>query len=269
MMPSAFQVGARDVKSLAPGRKLLTRNRDMKKTVIVALALVALVSAPVLAGPPAPKKAGIESGDYKWNAQEGEKIEALKLKGDVKRGKEAYEVCGACHLPSGAGRPDGTFPQLAGQYSTVLIKQMADIRGGLRDNPTMYPFAVTLSDPQELADVAAYIQTLCIPTEHGMGKGDKALLQQGKELYEKECTSCHGKNGEGDSAKFYPVLAGQHYKYLLRQVTEIRDGKRRNANPDMVKIVKKYTDRELDAVVEYMASLHMPGATCKAPAKKK
>jgi cytochrome c2 len=31
----------------------------------------------------------------------GEKIEALKLKGDAKRGEEAFEVCSACHLPSG------------------------------------------------------------------------------------------------------------------------------------------------------------------------
>ena len=35
---------------------------------------------------------------------------------------------------------------------------MADIRAGLRDNPTMYPFAATLTDAQELADVAAYIE---------------------------------------------------------------------------------------------------------------
>ncbi len=241
----------------------------MKKTLVAALAMAALISAPVFAGPPAPKKGGIETADYKWNAQEGEKIEALHKKGNVKNGQEAYEVCGACHLPSGAGRPDGTFPQLAGQHATVIIKQIADIRAGLRDNPTMYPFAVTLSDAQELADVAAYIQTLCIPTDHGKGKGDAALLKQGADLYAKECVSCHGKNGEGDSAKFYPVLAGQHYKYLLRQVTEIRDGKRRNANPDMVKIVKKYNDQQLDAVVEYMSSITMPGSMCKAGAKKK
>ena len=133
-----------------------------------SLLLIGLLSAGVaFAGPPAPKKEGIESKEYKWNAQEGEKIEALKLKGDKKNGQEAYEVCGACHLPSGAGRPDGTFPQLAGQHTTVLIKQMADIRAGLRDNPTMYPFAATLTDPQELADVATYIEGLCIPAEHG------------------------------------------------------------------------------------------------------
>lgn len=240
----------------------------MKKALVVALSL-ALAPALVYAGAPPVHQGGIEEKGYVWNAQEGEKIEALNLKGEVKAGKEAFEVCAACHLSSGAGRPDGTFPQLAGQHSTVIIKQIADIRGGLRDNPTMYPFAVTLSDAQELADVSAYIATLCIPREHGMGSKDPEMLKQGEDLYKKECTTCHGDTGAGDKAKFYPVLAGQHYKYMLRQVTEIRDGKRRNANPDMVKIVKQYTDRDLDAVVTYMSTLTMPGTLCpEKPAAK-
>ena len=249
-----------------------------------SLLTLALLSATVaFASPPAPKKGGIETKDYVWNAQEGEKIEALHKKGDAKAGRDAYEICGACHLPSGAGRPDGTFPQLAGQHTTVLIKQMADIRAGLRDNPTMYPFAITLTDPQELADTAAYISGLCIPPDHGKydsKPGDAAAgwkapadaaqqLAQGKDLYEKECKTCHGANGQGDKEKFYPVIAGQHYKYLLRQMTEIRDGKRRNANPDMVKIIKKYDDQQLVAISAYQASMTMPGAMCKGGKKKK
>lgn len=229
---------------------------------------IALIPTAVLAGPPAEKKAGIESKDYQWNAQEGEKIEALKLKGNAKAGKEGYEVCGACHLPSGAGRPDGTFPQLAGQHTTVLIKQMADIRAGLRDNPTMYPFAKELTDAQELANVSAYIESLCIPVDHGKYEGPDAAKQiaDGKAMYEKECIECHKANGEGVKDKFYPVLAGQHYKYLLRQMTEIRDGKRRNANPDMVKIIKHYDDKQLIAISAYQSSLTMPGSMCKAGA---
>ncbi len=242
----------------------------MHKALIVALS-VALTSGFAFAQAPAAKKSGIESKDYKWNAQEGEKIEALKFKGDVKAGKEGYEVCGACHLPSGAGRSDGTFPQLAGQHTTVLIKQMADIRAGLRDNPTMYPFAKELTDAQELANVAAYIQSLCIPLDHGKYEGPDADKQvaEGKAMYEKECVECHKQNGEGVKEKFFPVLAGQHYKYLLRQMTEIRDGKRRNANPDMVKIIKKYDDKQLVAISAYQSSLHMPGAMCKAKGGKK
>lgn len=228
------------------------------RLVALCTAAVALVA---FAGPPAPKKEGIEAKGYKWNAQEGEKIEALKLKGDAKAGEEAYEVCSACHLPSGAGRPDGTFPQLAGQHATVLIKQIADIRAGLRDNPIMYPFAATLTDPQELANVSAYIQTMKIPRDNGRGPGTE--LELGKKLYDRDCVKCHMKNGEGDGAKYYPVLAGQHYKYMLRQATEIRDGKRRNANPDMVKVIKAYSDKEIDAIVDYMSRLEMPEQKAK------
>jgi len=239
------------------------------KASLLSITLLGAVSVAAIsvsfAGPPAPKAAGIESKSYTWNAKEGEKLEALKLKGDKVRGEEAYEVCGACHLPSGAGRPDGTFPQLAGQHTTVLIKQMADTRAGLRDNATMYPFAVTMVDPQELADTAAYIESLCIPIDHGKYEGKDASVQieKGRTLYEKQCLECHGKNGEGNKEKFYPVIAGQHYEYLLRQMTEIRDGKRRNSNPEMVVAIKPYTNDMLVAISAYQASLKMPGAMCK------
>ena len=250
-----------------------------------SLLLIGLLSTVfALANPPAPKTEGIEGKDYKWNAQGGEKSEALSKKGDPAAGEESYETCVACHLASGAGRPDGTYPQLAGQHTTVLIKQMADIRAGLRDNPTMYPFAATLTDAQELANVAAYIEKLCIPLDHGhydskpldAGKDWKApadtgkRIAEGKLLYEQECQECHGKNGEGNKEKFYPVIAGQHYKYLLRQMTEIRNGHRRNANPDMVKVIKKYTNDQLISISAYQSSLLMPGNMCKPkPARKK
>ena len=58
-------------------------------------------------------------------------------------------------------------------------------------------------------------------------------------------------------------------------MTEIRDGHRRNANPDMVKIIKKYTMmKQLISISAYQSSLVMPGAMCKpkagaAVAKKK
>ena len=228
--------------------------RAMKIAVAsTAVLLIASVSGAQVA----PKGAGIEQDDYEWNKMEGgEKELALTLKGDIENGEEAYEICSGCHLPSGAGRPDGTFPQLAGQHPVVIIKQIADIRAGRRDNVIMYPFAVSLIDQQELADVAAYIQTLPIPTDNGVGPGTN--LDEGKRLYERDCVVCHGNQGEGDSVKFYPVLAGQHYKYMLRQIGEIAEKKRRNANPDMVKIVEKYSHEEQMAVVDYMSRLTWP-----------
>lgn len=230
----------------------------MKKISFLALVLGLIQGLPALAAAPQqPKAPGIESKDYNWNEPGGEKSEILKLKGDTERGRNAYRVCQGCHKPNGAGLSDGTYPQLAGQHATVLIKQMADIRDGRRENPKMYPFAGKhIIDMQEIADVAIYLQNMKIP--HDNGKGPGANLVRGKELYKKDCVDCHGENGEGNDKKFYPVLAGQHYKYLLRQIKNIRDGNRRNANPKMVKVVQNYSDADMDAVVDYMSRLMMP-----------
>lgn len=230
----------------------------MKKLCYLALALVLAQAAPSLAGAPQqPKAPGIESKDYVWNEQSGEKAEILKLKGDAERGRNAYRVCQGCHKPNGAGLPDGAYPQLAGQHATVLIKQMADVRDGRRENPKMFPFAGKhIIDMQEIADVAVYLQNMKIPHDNGRGPGTN--LARGKELYKNDCHSCHGDNGEGNEKKFYPVLAGQHYKYMLRQMRDIRDGKRRNANPKMVKVVQNYSDADMELVVDYMSRLSMP-----------
>ena len=70
----------------------------MKKALVVALTLTLLPATAAFAAgrDVAEKKSGIEAAGYVWNSQEGgEKIEALKLKGDVKAGKEAFEVCSA------------------------------------------------------------------------------------------------------------------------------------------------------------------------------
>ena len=193
-----------------------------------------------------------------WNVASGEKDEALHLKGDPDKGKDVYEVCSACHMPEGWGSKDGTFPQLAGQHHSVIIKQLADIRALNRDNPTMYPFALPsqIGGPQALADVVAYMAKLPMTPDNGVGPGTD--LEHGAKLYKENCVRCHGENGEGSEEKFYPRVHGQHYEYIVRQFREIRDGKRRNANPDMVKQVKEFSDRDLVAVCDYTSRIKPP-----------
>lgn len=217
------------------------------------------------------KAEGIKSNDYVWNAKDGDKVAALKLKGNIARGKKSYELCAACHLSSGSGLPNIGLPQLAGQHATVIIKQMSDLRAGLRYSPTMEPFALTRKGPQELADLAAYIESLCTPVEHGRYTGSDAnqRIAEGKVIYEEKCKLCHGSHGKGDKAWSYPVVAGQHYHYLLRQLNEIRDGTRQNSDPDMLKALKKFSDDDRIAVSAYMASLVMPGKMCPAVADMK
>lgn len=285
----------------------------------------------------------------KWRATAAEALEALDLIGDVEEGEEIYTVCAACHQPTGWGDPLGVFPQLAGQHTTVLIKQISDIRAGNRDNPTMYPFAMQIEGAQDIRDVCAYIQTLKMNPKPRVGPGgpswvlsnlrkevwpislDKIQqdvgnenfkklksieeknfkskqefldaiknligagemekhqavivenadwvtdLDLGKKLYEKNCVRCHGDHGQGNwkedppvvdgqpvevaegekEPAYYPVLAGQTYLYLIRQFSWIQIGKRRNANPDMVKQIKEFSFLDMKSVTDYAGRFEM------------
>jgi cytochrome c553 len=222
------------------------------------LLALTLIGLPLCAhGQRQPRTQGIESGDYVWNEPSPTVLEALRLKGNIVEGAKLYtERCTGCHLPSGSGLSDGTYPQLAGQHRAVVIKQFLDILEGRRENAIMYRFARGLTEPQKLADLALYIRFLKIPRKNGRGPGHN--LERGKELYERDCASCHGASGEGDAEKFFPVVAGQHYEYLLRQIHHIADGRRRNANPEMVEVVRIYSDRDREAVIDYMSRLEWP-----------
>lgn len=193
-----------------------------------------------------------------WNEGGGEQEEALTLTPNLENGIEVYEVCAACHLYEGWGQPSGTFPQLAGQLKNVTIKQLADIRAMNRDNPTMYPFALpeSIGGSQSIADVAAYIATLPMNPEPGVGPGTN--LEHGAQLYKDNCVKCHGDNGQGMGEKYYPLIQGQHYAYLMRQFEWIRDGKRRNANPDMIKQIQGFSNEDMSAVLDFVSRQKPP-----------
>ena len=89
-------------------------------------------------------------------------------------------------------------------------------------------------------------------------------LEHGKKLYADNCVRCHGADGAGDAAKYYPRIQAQHYEYLLRQYRWIKEGKRRNSNPEMVEQIKNFSDKDTMAVLDYVSRLK-PAADMIAP----
>ena len=192
-------------------------------------------------------------------AEAADEVElSLTLAPDLENGLEIYRGCAECHMPEGWGLASGLVPQLAGQHRSVVIKQLADIRAGNRDNLLMLPYSSVkaIGGPQAVADVAGYIDTLEISIATGKGSGED--LELGERLYAENCASCHGPEGEGDNERYMPRIQSQHYNYLVHQFGQIRDGKRRNADPAMVELIKEIDEREMRAILDYVSRLEPP-----------
>ena len=214
--------------------------------------------------PAAAEKAGPSREEVQ--AQAAREVEqALHLTPNIEQGLEIYRDCARCHKPEGSGLSNGSVPQLAGQHRKVVIKQLADIRAGNRDNPMMLSQACVeaIGGAQAVADVASYIDTLEISV--GNGKGPGLDLELGERLYRETCARCHGAKGEGKPDEYTPRIQAQHYKYLKRQFRWIKDGKRRNANPEMVTQIQAFKTRETQAVLDYVSRIEPP-AELQAPA---
>ncbi|MCK5814001.1 MAG: c-type cytochrome [Cocleimonas sp.] len=183
---------------------------------------------------------------------------AVTLEPNLEAGKEKFKLCITCHQGNGWGMSDGTFPQIAGQHSSVIMKQLIDIRIGYRNNPMMLAIVKepVFSQPQAIADIAAYIETLPMTPKPGLGTDEDNA--RAEKLFYRKCAECHGADGGGDKKRFYPRIQGQHYEYLLRQIKMIRDGKRKNANSVMAKRVKKLKDKDLELLANYIARMKPP-----------
>ncbi len=181
----------------------------------------------------------------------------LALAADKMRGQAAFDDCAGCHRKDASGRATGAIPRLSGQHAAVIVKQVLDIRGGQRVNPAMKPHVEEVDlDAQTLADIASYLQSLPIAGRLGQGPGDDPA--RGQTLFARDCAACHGAQGEGRAEGYFPMVAAQHYPYLLRELGLIRDGGRGNSNPAMAALVKGYSAADLQAVADHMSRLPPP-----------
>lgn len=170
----------------------------------------------------------------------------------IGRGATLAHRCAICHGPTGLSRADS--PNLAGQYASVIYKQMLDFRSGARTSAIMSPFAANLTD-QEIADVAVYYAYLPrLPAYHPERQAPKPrIIIYGAPLRGiAPCGSCHGSL---DNKVGSPWLEGQSEVYMREQLLAFASGQRRNdINQQMRNIACAMTQQEIDEAAAYYAS---------------
>ncbi|MBI2312842.1 MAG: cytochrome c4 [Betaproteobacteria bacterium] len=185
-------------------------------------------------------------------------------KGDPAKAQlTATQVCAGCHGADG-NSPTPTNPNLAGQHAAYITKQLmnfksADGKAAERASPVMNGMVVALT-PDDMKNLGAYFAAQA--PKPGTAK-DKDLVVLGQKLYRggdmgrgiPACAGCHSPNGAGIPAQ-YPRLAGQHADYTVAQLKGFRSGERANDPQKMMRMIAaKMSDREIQALAEYVAGL--------------
>jgi cytochrome c553 len=179
--------------------------------------------------------------------------EAVARTPDLARGQRLYNTCAGCHRDTGLGNLDGSVPVIAGQHRQVLIRQLADYRHARRWDPRMQRYADVhvLADPQAIADVAGYIESLPRSRAGGTGRGD--LVEGGRALFAARCASCHGAKGEGDADEIVPRIGGQHHDYLLRVFNDAVEGTRPSFPADHLRLLEGLSGDDRLALADALA----------------
>jgi cytochrome c553 len=180
------------------------------------------------------------------------------LAGDPEAGKTRSALCAGCHGVDGNSIA-GTWPTLAGQHATYLVKQLQDYKSGKRADPIMQGMAVMLSET-DIQDIAAYYASQkAKPVAF-----DDSLVAQGENIYRggitetsvAACMGCHNPSGAGLAPAGFPSLKGQHPEYLESQLRKFRSGLRANdAGKIMRSVASRMTEQEIKAVAAYIAGI--------------
>ena len=74
----------------------------------------------------------------------------------------------------------------------------------------------------------------------------------GKNKAAQVCAACHGPDGNKPSAPDQPILAGQHYDYLVRALIDYKNGRRNN--PIMKGFAAQLSSQDIEDLAAWFAS---------------
>ena len=143
------------------------------------------------------------------------------------------EICARCHGLDGAGRGSGAFPSLAGQRGAYLYGSLRAFADRRRFSGIMATVAATLDD-QTMREMAAYYERL--PARPAEQTDDARARARGESIATRgisdrdipSCAECHGPANTPKNPA-YPMLAGQHTRYLALQL-ELMQRRRRGGS---------------------------------------
>ena len=72
----------------------------------------------------------------------------------------------------------------------------------------------------------------------------------------KACFTCHGPDGAKPSTPDQPILAGQHYDYLVRALNDYRTGAR--TNPIMKGFAAQLSKQDIEDLAAWFSSQKSP-----------
>ncbi len=182
------------------------------------------------------------------------KGEAIYTKGIADKNIPA---CLSCHGANG-NSGGGANPKLAGQHSAYIFKQLQDFKNKQdRSSPIMSPYAANMTE-QQMKDVGAYLakQTIKIgsaKTVQGIELGQKIYRGGIASKGVPACAACHGPTGAGIPAQFARI-GGQWSDYTKAQLMAFKNENRKNG-PMMATIAARMSDKEIEAVSDYIAGL--------------
>jgi cytochrome c553 len=80
----------------------------------------------------------------------------------------------------------------------------------------------------------------------------KGNAEQGKAKAAQVCAACHGADGNKPSDPTQPILAGQHYDYLVRALMDYKIGRRNN--PIMKGFAAQLSRKDIEDLAAWFAS---------------
>ena len=166
------------------------------------------------------------------------------LAADITAGEQKAATCMGCHGPKGKSS-NAQWPNLAAQQSSYIVNQLNAFKTGTRNNPMMQSMAANLSD-DDINNLAAYYSSQP-PVKAG---GDSNLAKSGQ-TKASMCLGCHGSSAEGNGQ--FPRLAGQHPDYLVKQLSNFKEGVRKNGH--MQAIAGSLSEEDMKELAAYFGSL--------------